>query len=73
MATAADIRLTSVLTCPNCGQSQAEQMPTDACQWFYECSGCGVVLKPLPGDCCIYCSYGTVPCPPIQAGTSCCG
>ncbi len=49
-------------------------MPTDACQFFYECKGCGVLLKPLPGDCCVYCSYGDVPCPPIQAGgkTGCC-
>lgn len=44
----------------------AELMPTDACQWFYECQQCHVVLKPLPGDCCVYCSYGSVPCPPIQ-------
>jgi len=41
-------------------------MPTDACQFFYDCKGCGVVLKPLAGDCCVFCSYGTVPCPPIQ-------
>ncbi|MDZ7904804.1 MAG: GDCCVxC domain-containing (seleno)protein [Cypionkella sp.] len=48
-------------------------MPTDACQWFYQCGNCGAVLKPKQGDCCVYCSYGTVPCPPIQAGSSCCG
>ena len=51
-----------------------ETMPTDACQWFYECDQCHVVLKPKPGDCCVYCSYGTVPCPPIQehGKGSCC-
>nr|WP_274594844.1 GDCCVxC domain-containing (seleno)protein [Parasedimentitalea marina] len=48
-------------------------MPTDSCQWFYDCTKCGAVLKPLPGDCCVFCSYGTVPCPPIQQGDSCCG
>ncbi len=64
--------LVSVITCPNCGLAKAEKMPTDACQWFYECSGCYLVLKPKQGDCCVYCSYGTVPCPPIQAGDSCC-
>jgi rRNA maturation endonuclease Nob1 len=47
-------------------------MPTDACQWFYDCKGCGALLKPKPGDCCVYCSYGTVACPPIQQGDSCC-
>ncbi|WP_434088445.1 GDCCVxC domain-containing (seleno)protein, partial [Acinetobacter baumannii] len=45
-------------------------MPTNACQWFYECGACHAVLKPLPGDCCVYCSYGTVKCPPIQQGSS---
>jgi len=63
----------STITCPECGHKETETMPTDACQWFYECKGCGVLLKPLKGDCCVYCSYGTVPCPPIQQGTnSCC-
>ena len=47
-------------------------MPTDACQFFYECKGCGTVLRPLPGDCCVFCSYGSVPCPPIQGGANCC-
>ena len=41
-------------------------MPTDACQFFYECKGCGVLLKPKTGDCCVFCSYGSVPCPPIH-------
>lgn len=67
-----EIVLESTITCPECGHSKVESMPTDACQWFYECEGCGKVLKPLPGDCCVYCSYGTAPCPPIQEGTSCC-
>ena len=63
----------STITCPECGHKETETMPTDACQWFYECKNCGVLLKPLKGDCCVYCSFGTVPCPPIQQGTgSCC-
>ncbi|MFC6636896.1 hypothetical protein GV827_22785 [Sulfitobacter sp. JBTF-M27] len=65
--------LESEITCPECGHKAVETMPTDACQWFYECSSCKAVLKPLAGDCCVYCSYGTVPCPPIQEGGSCCG
>ncbi|WP_235971219.1 GDCCVxC domain-containing (seleno)protein [Palleronia pontilimi] len=68
-----DIVLTSTLTCPHCGHAEAATMPTDACQWFFECPGCGVVLRPLEGDCCVFCSYGTFPCPPIQAGDACCG
>ena len=58
--------LESILTCPECANVKLETMPTDFCQWFYECEQCHVVLKPLAGDCCVYCSYGSVPCPPIQ-------
>lgn len=66
------IELESVITCPACGVAKQETMPTNACQWFYECESCHVLLKPLPGDCCVFCSYGTVKCPPIQQGTPCC-
>jgi len=62
--------LESVITCPNCGVSKTETMPTDACLFFYDCTGCGELLQPKPGDCCVFCSYGSVPCPPIQAGAT---
>ena len=68
----AGLMLDSVITCPQCGHSKAEQMPTNACIWFYECEACRELLKPLPGDCCVFCSYGSVACPPIQQGNSCC-
>jgi hypothetical protein len=60
------VELRSTLTCPRCGHQETETMPTDACQFFYDCKGCGVVLRPNDGDCCVFCSYGSVPCPPIQ-------
>ena len=50
--------------------AKTETMPTDACQFFYECTGCGTKLKPKPGDCCVFCSYGSLPCPPMQAERS---
>lgn len=66
----------SVITCPECGSSNAEVMPTDACQWFYVCPDCNARLRPKNGDCCVFCSYGSVPCPPVQiggkAGKPCC-
>ncbi len=70
--------LNSTLTCPRCGHAETETMPTDACQWFYTCKGCGAMLKPNPGDCCVFWSFGDVPCPPIQleqagCGGRCCG
>ena len=67
MAEEQPVQLTSTITCPSCGESAAEIMPTDACMIFYECPRCGERLRPKPGDCCVFCSYGSVPCPPVQA------
>lgn len=67
-----EIDLQSTLTCPDCGHQAMEAMPTDACQFYYDCKSCGAVLRPKAGDCCVFCSYGTVKCPPIQRGNGCC-
>ena len=70
--------LDSVITCPYCGTAKSETMPTDACRFFYECTGCGARLRPKEGHCCVFCSYGSVPCPPMQTApdeagaASCC-
>jgi hypothetical protein len=70
------IQARSTLTCPQCGHRETETMPTNACQYFYDCKGCGALLKPKAGDCCVFCSFGDVPCPPIQvagdSGEACC-
>ena len=60
------IILQSVITCPECGHKKEELMPADACRFLYECENCKTVLKPEKGDCCVFCSYGSVPCPPVQ-------
>jgi hypothetical protein len=60
------MQIESILTCPHCGHRSVERMPTDACRVFHVCEGCGATLKPLPCDCCVFCSYGSVPCPPVQ-------
>lgn len=41
-------------------------MPTDACQFSYDCGGCGAKLRPKAGDCCVFCSYSEQVCPPKQ-------
>lgn len=64
--------LHSTITCPQCGARSSETMPTNACIYFYDCTSCQALLKPLPGDCCVFCSYGDVKCPPIQEGQRCC-
>jgi len=66
------VKLLSTITCPHCNYAKEETMPTNACQFFYECNNCKKILKPKKGDCCVYCSYGTVACPPIQTGENCC-
>ena len=34
----------------DCGARTAETMPTDACPFFYECPGCGEILRPKPRE-----------------------
>jgi hypothetical protein len=65
--------LRSTITCPHCGHAEAETVPEDACQFFYDCKGCGALIRPKPGDCCVFCSYGSVPCPsrPRRESPSC--
>jgi hypothetical protein len=65
--------LESALTCPHCGSVTLETMPTDACVYFHRCAGCQALLRPKPGDCCVFCSYGSVRCPPMQEASGCCG
>ncbi|WP_407112201.1 GDCCVxC domain-containing (seleno)protein [Bradyrhizobium sp. LMG 9283] len=65
------MELASVVTCPECSYQSPEIMPTDACQYFYICKGCGTQLQPKAGDCCVFCSYGTMPCPPKQSEHRC--
>ncbi|GIV27364.1 MAG: hypothetical protein KatS3mg027_1178 [Bacteroidia bacterium] len=73
-----EIILQSTITCPICCYRKGETMPTDACQFFYECENCHTILKPKKGDCCVFCSYGNVSCPPVQKekstnkGKNCC-
>jgi len=56
----------STITCPQCGHQKKEVMPSNACQWFYTCTHCQTLLKPTDEDCCVFCSYGDIPCPPVQ-------
>ena len=67
-----ELTLQSEITCPACGGKSAETMPEDACVYFYECKHCRQMLRPNKGDCCVFCSFGTVKCPPMQMGGGCC-
>ena len=52
--------LDSVLSCPHCRVAKQETMPTNACQFYYDCSNCKMLLRPNRGDCCVFCSFGSV-------------
>lgn len=54
------------ITCPECGHQHQADMPKDSCIVLLTCPGCQAELTPRQGDCCIFCSYGTVPCPAVQ-------
>lgn len=60
------MKLFSIIECPHCGGTTEEQMPTDACVYFYDCPACNTRIQPAPGDCCVFCSFADTPCPPIQ-------
>jgi hypothetical protein len=42
------------------------------CVYYYECANCRALLRPKPGDCRVFCSFGSVKCPPMQAAGGCC-
>jgi hypothetical protein len=56
----------ATLQCPHCGQRSREAMPRDACTYFFVCPWCSALLKPTPGNCCVFCSYGDRVCPPVS-------
>ncbi len=62
------MQLVSILTCPHCRHAEELTMPLNACQFFQVCSGCRALLRPSVGHCCVFCSFGTVQCPPMQGG-----
>jgi hypothetical protein len=61
-----EVLLESVLVCPVCNFAKRETIPTAACQFFYECTHCKTLQRPKAGDCCVFCSYGSIKCPPMQ-------
>jgi hypothetical protein len=58
--------LEATITCPHCLTATLEKMPTDGCQFFFFCAGCGEMLHPQQWDCCVFCAYSDQVCPPKQ-------
>ncbi|MDQ3047635.1 MAG: hypothetical protein M3R27_08820 [Bacteroidota bacterium] len=61
-----NIKSKSVVKCPICKYKKEVIMPVMLFQTMYECEECNARLKPNVGDCCVFCSFGSVPCPPVQ-------
>ncbi len=57
------IRTKANLACPICGKTQEVVMPSDSCQYFYECKFCKNRIKSKEGDCCVFCSHADAKCP----------
>lgn len=66
-----EIITVSTIRCPECGFTRQEDIPENSCLWYYTCLGCGTLLRPLEKDCCVFCSYGTFKCIPVQKGIDC--
>ena len=60
------MQLQSIITCPQCGFSKEEIMTTETCRFLYRCTHCHAILRPEPGDCCVFCSYDSMKCPSKQ-------
>ena len=63
--------LDSALIGPQCGHAKLEVMPTDACLFCDECEQCKTALRPKAADCFVFCSHGSVQCPPVQMQGGC--
>ncbi len=61
-----EIYYESTITCPNCGYSYKETMPSDSCLVYYKCKKCGYIMRPKDGDCCVFCSFADRKCPSMQ-------
>jgi hypothetical protein len=60
------VSMSSDITCPTCGYTKTETLPTEVCQLKYTCTKCNTEMFPKEGDCCVFCTYGTHKCPSKQ-------
>jgi len=62
------LNLRSIVQCPHCHFKVTERMSTTQQVREWECPACHKRVQASPGACCIFCEYGTVPCPAVQQG-----
>lgn len=54
------------ITCRNCGATEDITMHSSLPERSFTCKKCTTVLLAHSDECCVYCSYGSVQCPPVQ-------
>ena len=60
------------ITCPHCGFAKEETMFVCGGESEYTCTRCAHILRPKEGECCVFCAYGNMICPPQQDKRNCC-
>ena len=60
------IKIKSILTCVKCEHKKEETMPQYASQIEYKCNNCNSIIGVKQNQCCVYCIYGSTPCPSSQ-------
>ena len=58
--------LQTIMKCPNCRTTETVTMDQKIPGDFFTCKECEKTHEPRLGDCCVYCSYGSVNCPAVQ-------
>ena len=58
--------LETVMTCPSCHAKEKQTMWPHFIESVFVCNKCNKPHLQIPDRCCIYCSYGSIECPPIQ-------
>jgi hypothetical protein len=56
-----------IIKCPHCKAEQETLMPNNSNQIAFVCSACRKTMLIAEGDCCVFCSYGSIKCLPKQA------
>lgn len=56
----------STLVCPRCNHGERMMMAENSSLVVHVCQSCGLEMHRLPGNCCLFCTWGTVPCPTAQ-------
>ena len=60
------VRCDTSITCPACQHTGRLTLREGIRHDVLWCPVCGAKLTPPPGECCVPCAYGTLPCLPVQ-------